>query len=140
MALSWLEHFIGFSLGSIIMASSWYLTKIWPREMVVTNRVQGYENTMQCLWSISYVFHRNFICLCLLVYNQNPKKDGNGQYKIFHIWIWGWGGLDCLLTMQSDRLGRDHASIIRNREVLIWRSGMYRFLWPTVWDRRWLSV
>jgi hypothetical protein len=28
MALSWLEHFIGFSLGSIIMASSWYLTKI----------------------------------------------------------------------------------------------------------------
>ena len=41
---------------------------MWPREMLTTHRVQGYENTMQCLWiSISYVFHRNFICLCLLV-------------------------------------------------------------------------
>jgi hypothetical protein len=47
--ISWLEYFIGFSLGYIhiiIMAS---LMKILPHEMLTSHRVQGYENTMQCL-------------------------------------------------------------------------------------------
>ena len=43
--------------------------------------------------------------------------------------------------MRYDCWGRDCASVIQNREVsLIRRSGKYTFLWPTVWDRRWLSV
>ena len=38
--------------------------------------------------------------------------------------------LKSLLIMQRDRLGQDHASIIRNREVsLVQRSDKYMFLW-----------